>query len=98
MELCEFARRAAMRSDERHKNIVQTMISLAHNLQMKVVAEGAENAEQVSLLKSMDCDFVQGYFFFPPMQAAELEPLLEQHCASQSAVVRAEISEIKPSI
>jgi len=64
--------------DERDHNIVRTMISLAHNLHMEVVAEGAETAEHVALLKTINCDYVQGYFFFKPMEPAKLEPFLEK--------------------
>lgn len=65
-----------MEIDERNHNIVKTMINLAHNLEMKVVAEGAETAEQVMQLKRLGCDYVQGYFFYRAMPARELEDLL----------------------
>jgi diguanylate cyclase (GGDEF)-like protein len=61
----------------RNQNIVRTIISMAHNLQMKVVAEGAETAEQVALLKNMQCDCVQGFYYFVPIPAAEVEHVLE---------------------
>ncbi|KKM67738.1 hypothetical protein LCGC14_1468040, partial [marine sediment metagenome] len=40
------------------------------------VAEGVENAEQLSLLRDMHCDLVQGFYFFRPMHAQEIERLL----------------------
>jgi diguanylate cyclase (GGDEF)-like protein/PAS domain S-box-containing protein len=47
--------------------IVQTIVDLAHILGMEVVAEGVEVEEQETLLKEMDCDFAQGYYFSKPL-------------------------------
>jgi EAL domain-containing protein (putative c-di-GMP-specific phosphodiesterase class I) len=66
-----------MDQDDRNQNIVRAIISLAHNLKMKVVAEGAETAEQVAMLAEMHCDYVQGFYFYRPMPASEVESLLE---------------------
>jgi EAL domain-containing protein (putative c-di-GMP-specific phosphodiesterase class I) len=46
--------------------IVRTIVMLAHNLGLKVVAEGTETAEQVGLLKQLNCEYAQGYFFARP--------------------------------
>ncbi len=54
--------------------ILQAIISLAHNLQIAVVAEGIEEPEQVVLLQALDCDFAQGFYFARPLDAA---PALE---------------------
>jgi EAL domain-containing protein (putative c-di-GMP-specific phosphodiesterase class I) len=56
--------------------IVRIIIMLAHNLGLKVVAEGAETAEQVSVLKQLKCEFVQGYFFARPGDHAAAHALL----------------------
>jgi diguanylate cyclase (GGDEF)-like protein len=48
-------------------NIVATIISMAHNLGLKVVAEGVENKKQLRFLQLYNCDFVQGYFFSRPI-------------------------------
>ena len=53
-------------TDNETAEIVRIIIMLAHNLGLKVVAEGAETAKQVSLLKKLKCEFVQGYFFGRP--------------------------------
>lgn len=66
-----------MQFDDRSRNIVRTIINLAHNMNMTVVAEGAEHTEQVELLKKMGCDSVQGFFFSKPVGAEEFESLLE---------------------
>lgn len=47
--------------------IVSTLIALAHNLSMKVVAEGVETAEQLQFLADQNCDMIQGYFLSRPL-------------------------------
>ncbi len=56
--------------------IVRIIIMLAHNFGLRVVAEGAETAEQVSLLKQMKCELAQGYFFARPGDHAAAQALL----------------------
>ncbi|WP_302476116.1 bifunctional diguanylate cyclase/phosphodiesterase [Vreelandella aquamarina] len=56
--------------------IMEGAILIGHRLGLEVVAEGVENAEQLSLLRDMHCDLVQGFFFFRPMPAQEIERLL----------------------
>ena len=45
---------------------------MAHRLHIKVVAEGVETKEQVELLKKMDCDIIQGYYYSKPLPSEEL--------------------------
>jgi PAS domain S-box-containing protein len=52
-------------------SLVQAITLLARNLGIKVVAEGVETADQVTLLQTLDCEFAQGYHFGRPMPAAE---------------------------
>jgi len=49
--------------------VVSIIISLAHSLNLKVVAEGVETQEQLTLLKLLRCDEMQGYLFRPPLPA-----------------------------
>jgi EAL domain-containing protein (putative c-di-GMP-specific phosphodiesterase class I) len=49
--------------------IVKAIVSLAHGLGLSVVAEGVENRQQLEFLKSLGCDFAQGYFFARPLSA-----------------------------
>lgn len=53
--------------------ITNTIITLAQNLNLNVVAEGVETAEQLAFLLSKDCHIMQGFFFSRPVEAAELE-------------------------
>jgi diguanylate cyclase (GGDEF)-like protein len=52
--------------------IVRTMIELARNLGLRVVAEGVENEHTWQLLRSLDCDLAQGFFFSEPLPAPEI--------------------------
>ena len=58
--------------------LVRLILDIARYLKLKVVAEGAETAGQVSLLKDAGCDLVQGYYFSRPLPAADFEPLIER--------------------
>ncbi|HMW56171.1 MAG TPA: PAS-domain containing protein [Accumulibacter sp.] len=51
--------------------ICTATIGLAHNLGLKVVAEGVETAAQLAFLRSLDCDELQGYYFSPPLPESE---------------------------
>lgn len=68
-----------MEKSEVNKNIVETVINLAHNLNLEVVAEGVETQEQVTLLAEMGCDTLQGYFFSKPILPKEVEQLLKSN-------------------
>jgi diguanylate cyclase (GGDEF)-like protein/PAS domain S-box-containing protein len=53
-------------------NLVKATIAMAHSLGLVVVAEGVEMREQLTLLKKLDCDFVQGYYFSQAIPAKAL--------------------------
>lgn len=65
-----------MADEPQEVSIVTTIISLAHALDLEVVAEGVENAQQAQLLRLLSCDQVQGYFFARPQAAESAEALL----------------------
>jgi PAS domain S-box-containing protein len=52
--------------------IARTIVALAHNLDLRVIAEGVESAEQRDFLAAIGCDAFQGYFFGRPIAAGEL--------------------------
>jgi diguanylate cyclase (GGDEF)-like protein/PAS domain S-box-containing protein len=59
--------------------IARTVMPLAKNLHLDVVAEGVETAEQVQLLKKLDCKYAQGYYFSKPLAADEARALITEH-------------------
>lgn len=56
--------------------IAQTIMPMAKNLRLDVIAEGVETIEQVALLKKLQCKYAQGYYFSKPLAAAEVAELL----------------------
>jgi len=67
-----------MSVSEDHKEIVRTIIALAQNLNLKVIAEGVELLTQVMEIKDMDCQYAQGYHYSRPMTAADIDVMLEK--------------------
>ncbi len=61
--------------------IVTAIIALAHSLQMKVIAEGVEEAAQLAFLSRQGCDQYQGYYFSKPLPAAEVVTKLQRRKA-----------------
>ncbi|HKQ88702.1 MAG TPA: EAL domain-containing protein [Candidatus Acidoferrales bacterium] len=61
--------------------IAKTIMPLAKNLSLDVVAEGVETAEQAQELKRLDCKYAQGYYFSRPLTREDAEALLTQHVA-----------------
>jgi len=60
-------------TNDKDLKIVQTIVDLAHHLDLKVVAEGVEALEQLNILRRMDCDYSQGYLLGQPVPANEIE-------------------------
>ncbi|MEP0783228.1 EAL domain-containing protein [Trichocoleus sp. DQ-A1] len=65
-----------MSSDSENWEIVRTIITLAHNLGLDVVAEGVETAEQLAQLRTLQCEYGQGYFFSRPLDVASVETFM----------------------
>ncbi len=62
-------------SEDDDEAIVRTILDIAKNLQLSVVAEGVENSDQKEFLINNDCDILQGYHFARPMSKTEFESL-----------------------
>ncbi len=59
------------KGDGKGERVIEGIISLAHSIDMKLVAEGVEDKEQLDFLKSISCDAVQGYYFSRPIPLEE---------------------------
>jgi EAL domain-containing protein (putative c-di-GMP-specific phosphodiesterase class I) len=57
--------------------IIHSVVQLAHNLNLEVVAEGVESPDQLALLQALDCNYGQGWLFSHPLEATDAERLLE---------------------
>lgn len=80
------------RSDAGAVAIVGSIIALAHNLGLEVVAEGVETREQLALLQAHGCDFAQGFYLAPPLPADEVATVLRTPVAIPSRHVRGHMS------
>jgi EAL domain-containing protein (putative c-di-GMP-specific phosphodiesterase class I) len=58
--------------------IAGAIISLAHNLNLRVVAEGVETVEQMTFLRERGCHELQGYYFCRPVPAGTIEGMLKE--------------------
>ncbi|HEX9652211.1 MAG TPA: EAL domain-containing protein [bacterium] len=63
--------------------ITSTIISLAHRLNLQVLAEGVENADQIAYLRSLKCDMIQGYFISRPLPADYIAKVLKSNNLSR---------------
>jgi diguanylate cyclase (GGDEF)-like protein len=74
---------AGLGTDSVNTAIVASVISLAHAMNLEVVAEGVEAFEQLERLRSLGCDFAQGYFIAPPMLPDAIDDYLAADSAGQ---------------
>ena len=67
-----------MMTDRTSSDIVEGIVTLAHKMNLKVIAEGIESAKQLERLRELGCDFGQGFLFSQPVEAEAAEQLLRQ--------------------
>ena len=65
-----------MDANENHRAVVKAIVALAHALQMNLVAEGVETREHANILRELQCEMAQGYFFSKPLPASGAEAYL----------------------
>jgi len=68
-----------MSTDEGDQRLVETIISLAQQFKLKIVAEGVEDRATFDMLARMGCDYAQGYLFSPALSAQKLAVWLLNH-------------------
>lgn len=69
--------------------VVHAIINLSRHLGMKLIAEGIETFDQVTLLQALDCDLAQGFYFSRPMEGADAERYAVEHHAAPAAAAKA---------
>ncbi|MGD6961027.1 EAL domain-containing protein [Fictibacillus phosphorivorans] len=70
-------------ADPKDASLVETIIAMAHNLDLKVIAEGVETEEQLQFLQQKQCNEAQGYYFSRPISAEELAVILHERSVSE---------------
>ena len=63
--------------------IIESVIDMAYQLRLSIIAEGAQTAEQVSKLRELGCMYIQGYYFYRPLTVGKMEDLLEHRPEDQ---------------
>jgi EAL domain-containing protein (putative c-di-GMP-specific phosphodiesterase class I) len=93
----EFVKEMTTRAED--ASIVRAMVSLAHSLNLKVVAEGVETPEQLAFLQQLRCDQYQGFLFSPAIAAVDFQRLLTS-CAQDPeldlAATQSRLAPLKP--
>jgi EAL domain-containing protein (putative c-di-GMP-specific phosphodiesterase class I)/DNA-binding response OmpR family regulator len=74
-----------MHIDEQSEHIVRSVVGLAHNLGMNVVAEGVEEEKHNSMLRDINCDYGQGFFYSTPLEPVAAEEYLGRHFRKRRA-------------
>ena len=84
--------------NEKGKNMVDSIVTIAHNLGLSVVAEGVEYEDQVEQLKELNCATVQGYFYSKPLSHEQFEQFLLTRCKEAHLPPRDLEQEVKLSL
>ncbi len=64
--------------DDKRKQMIAHLVNMIKGMEMKVLAEGVETQEYVDFLKSIACDYIQGFYYYKPMSLEEFQKLLDQ--------------------
>ncbi|HEV2861764.1 MAG TPA: EAL domain-containing protein [Pyrinomonadaceae bacterium] len=80
-----------MSENNENTEIVRTIVVLAQNLGMDVVAEGVETKEQLALLRRLGCENGQGYYFSRPSSEADAEKIIAETCARPKPAPKQEV-------
>jgi len=66
-----------LENDSTKENILESIIKMAHVLSFEVVAEGVENENQLEIIRSKKCNYIQGYYYYRPLSSDKIIEILE---------------------
>jgi EAL domain-containing protein (putative c-di-GMP-specific phosphodiesterase class I) len=69
---------AGIGRDRHSEKLIASIISMAHGLDLVVVAEGVESADQAAFLRHLGCEYLQGHHFGPPLPASAIADCLDR--------------------
>ena len=78
--------RGATRGDNQNAAIIRAIVTLAEALGMETTAEGAETEDEIELIRRLGCSHIQGFYYGPPLEVAELGEKMGLHGSSASKV------------
>ena len=67
-----------VRNIKKNEVVIENIIKMAHRMGLLTIAEGAENIEQYKILKTLGCDYIQGFFFSKPLSCRDFEAYLKK--------------------
>ena len=73
-----------MQSDRAASDVVELIVTVAHKMKLKVIAEGIDTARQVERLRELGCEFGQGYYFSQPLEAKAAQQFLREQVVAKS--------------
>ncbi|MGH9783703.1 MAG: EAL domain-containing protein [Terriglobia bacterium] len=82
-------------SDPQNRSIARAIISLGHSLGLEVIAKGVEKAEELHVLRDMECEYAQGFYFSPP-QDPDAAFLLLSETMQTNRMEEVEVSRLEP--
>lgn len=68
-----------LENNQNVRKVVKSIISMCHDLGVQVLAEGVENEREFIILRDMDCDFIQGYYFSKPLDEVSFIQYMKEH-------------------
>ena len=67
-----------LENDSTKENLLESIIKMAHVLSFEVVAEGVENKNQLEIIRSKNCNYIQGYYYYRPLSSLEIIKIIEE--------------------
>ena len=86
-----------VRNIKKNEIVIENMIKMAHRMGLLTIAEGAETSEQFKILKTLGCDYIQGFFFSKPLPVREFESYLKKSSVVSFGLITIKEAEMQPT-